>query len=200
MIVVVIDPTNVSVDGSNFGAVADTIANNPNLASAIQIALQNWWQSKQQEFNDEKTQLAAQQQQAVTDAVTNATAQSNAEIADYKAQIEQLQQELEGLKNPPIKWAEFRMAMLSNMAYQRIAIGVIADPSGTGNWTVTTLQNAVTMEHPRVEILSQFWNAMMLLIPKGLEPTETEINLWNGIATQTRVPFSFDSVGLIVPN
>lgn len=41
--VIVNSPTDVRVDGDAFGAVADTIANNPQLASDIQVALQVRW-------------------------------------------------------------------------------------------------------------------------------------------------------------
>lgn len=41
--VIVNSPTDVRVDGDLFGSVADTIANNPQLASDIQVALQVRW-------------------------------------------------------------------------------------------------------------------------------------------------------------
>lgn len=41
--VIVNSPHDVLVDGDAFGAVADTIANNPQLASDIQVALQVRW-------------------------------------------------------------------------------------------------------------------------------------------------------------
>lgn len=41
--VIVNSPNEVLVDGDAFGAVADTIANNPQLASDIQVALQARW-------------------------------------------------------------------------------------------------------------------------------------------------------------
>ena len=54
--VIVVSPSEVHVDGSNFGAVADTIANNPSLASDVQIALAAWWTAAQADF---ATKLAA---------------------------------------------------------------------------------------------------------------------------------------------
>lgn len=41
-VVVVQSATSVTVDGVNFGKPADAIANNPKLASAIQVALEKW--------------------------------------------------------------------------------------------------------------------------------------------------------------
>jgi hypothetical protein len=101
MVVEIVDLNNVKINEENFGAPIDAAVNNINLAPAIQIALQQWWQSKQQAFNDEKAQLALQQQQAVEAAIANANAQNSAEIASYQAQIATLTAELDALKNPP---------------------------------------------------------------------------------------------------
>lgn len=48
-IILVQSPISVTVDGVNFGAVADTIKNNPALASGVQRALVDW-------FDDHKAQ------------------------------------------------------------------------------------------------------------------------------------------------
>jgi len=40
--IIIQSPTVVFVDGENYGKVCDTIANNVQLASDIQIALENW--------------------------------------------------------------------------------------------------------------------------------------------------------------
>jgi len=45
-VVVVTSPEEVLVDGESFGAVADTISNNPHLAASIQRALQAWHDDK----------------------------------------------------------------------------------------------------------------------------------------------------------
>jgi len=45
--IIVQSPTVVLVDGQNYGKVADTIANNKQLASDIQIALEAWAQEKE---------------------------------------------------------------------------------------------------------------------------------------------------------
>lgn len=47
--ILVQSPVSVTVDGVNFGAVADTIKNNPALASGVQRALETW-------FDDYKAQ------------------------------------------------------------------------------------------------------------------------------------------------
>jgi hypothetical protein len=101
MVVEIVDLNNVKINEENFGAPIDAAVNNINLASDIQIALQTWWQSKQQSFSDEKAQLAVQQQQAVEAAIANANAQYNTQITDYQTQIAALTQELDALKNPP---------------------------------------------------------------------------------------------------
>jgi hypothetical protein len=65
-VVEIISPAEVRIDGANYGAVADTIANNPQLASAIQLALNEW----------------------------------GADIPGLRSRISQLEQELEGYRNP----------------------------------------------------------------------------------------------------
>jgi hypothetical protein len=200
MTINIIDLSNILVNGENFGAVADAIANNPGLASDIQTALQEWWTKQQQSFNDEKEQMIAGQQQAIIEAIANANTQSAAQIAEYQAQIAALTQELESLKNPPtlaIDWANFRLGMLNNEAYQRLAIAIIGS-SNQGNWTITTLQNVVAMDSPRVDLLIRFWNAALLLTPIGLEPNSTEVDLWAEIARQANVPISFESSGIMI--
>lgn len=55
--VIVNSPTEVLVDGDRFGAVADTIVNNPQLASAIQLALAAKWSERESDFS---AQLSAE--------------------------------------------------------------------------------------------------------------------------------------------
>ena len=45
--IIIQSPTAVFVDGENYGKVADTIANNQQLASDIQIALELWAKEKE---------------------------------------------------------------------------------------------------------------------------------------------------------
>ncbi|MBW4422277.1 MAG: hypothetical protein KME13_24190 [Myxacorys californica WJT36-NPBG1] len=154
----IIDLGNVLVDGANFGAVADAIANNPKLASPIQTALQQWWEAKQQAFEAEKADIASRQQQAVEAAIANAKAQSNVEMADYKAQIAAaivqsnaeitdyqtqiatLTQELDSLKNPPLpveNWAGLASVLINSSLLLKVQqVGTV---SGAANMGYTSL-------------------------------------------------------------
>ena len=60
--IIIQSPTAVFVDGENYGKVADTIANNKQLASDIQIALEAWAQEKEttlSEITADRDRLAA---------------------------------------------------------------------------------------------------------------------------------------------
>lgn len=61
MEILVTSPRSVIVDGVNFGAVADAIANNKQLASGIQIALQKYDEEQKALFNAVKAELAGNQ-------------------------------------------------------------------------------------------------------------------------------------------
>ena len=75
--IIVQSPTVVLVDGQNYGKVADTIANNQQIASDIQIALELW--AKEKEDAVEK---------ATADAVDNA-------VLGVQAKLDQLVQAAE---------------------------------------------------------------------------------------------------------
>jgi hypothetical protein len=61
MEILVTSPRSVIVDGVNFGAVADAIANNKPLASGIQIALQKYDEEQKALLDAVKTELAGNQ-------------------------------------------------------------------------------------------------------------------------------------------
>jgi hypothetical protein len=61
MEILVTSPRSVIVDGVNFGAVADAIANNNQLASGIQIALQKYDEEQKALLNSVKAELAGNQ-------------------------------------------------------------------------------------------------------------------------------------------
>jgi DNA replication protein DnaC len=61
MEILVTSPHSVIVDGVNFGAVADAIANNKQLASGIQIALQKYDEEQKALLDSVKTELAGNQ-------------------------------------------------------------------------------------------------------------------------------------------
>jgi hypothetical protein len=61
MEILVTSPRSVIVDSVNFGAVADAIANNKQLASGIQIALQKYDEEQKALLNSVKAELAGNQ-------------------------------------------------------------------------------------------------------------------------------------------
>ena len=61
MEILVTSPRSVIVDGVNFGAVADAIANNKQLASGIQIVLQKYDEEQKTLLNSVKAELAGNQ-------------------------------------------------------------------------------------------------------------------------------------------
>ncbi len=100
-IIVITSPTSIQIDGIDSGSVADAITNRKELASNIQIALQDWWAQQQQ--------TSASQAQVVTkshfDEVAKLTAQLNPDLDRlYQAKIvecNKLTQDLATLRNPP---------------------------------------------------------------------------------------------------
>ncbi|MBW4422442.1 MAG: hypothetical protein KME13_25070 [Myxacorys californica WJT36-NPBG1] len=140
MAVEIVDLNNAIVDGSNFGKPADAIANNPKLASDIQIALQTWWEQQQQKFEAEKADIAAQQQQAIESAIASLNTQHNAEIASYKTQIASLTAELDAFKNPPLpveNWPGLADALINSSLLLKVQqVGTV---SGAANMGYTSL-------------------------------------------------------------
>lgn len=65
--VIVNSPNDVLVDGDAFGAVADTIANNPQLASDIQVALQAKWSEIVSSSQAIVSAVTAEREQALSD-------------------------------------------------------------------------------------------------------------------------------------
>lgn len=80
--ILVQSPISVTVDGVNFGAVADTIKNNPALASEVQRALEAW-------FDDYKAQVEVVKTAAdgATAALKAALADAQKALADKNAQV-----------------------------------------------------------------------------------------------------------------
>jgi hypothetical protein len=186
-------------DNLELGSVADSVLNHPALVSEIQIALQAWWEEAQVDHVSEIERLQQtfeQQLQQQTETLKQQYEQEYQQhIAALTEQIEQLNRQLH--QTPSIDWGRFRLSMLNDSAYQRIAVAVISDSTGQGNWTVTTLQTAVAMDNPRLDVIEQFWNAMMLLVPKNLEPTAAETAIWNDMAQAANVGFGFSQTGLL---
>ena len=111
-IVEVKDTGNTYVDGVNVGQPADAIANNPKIASDIQIALSKFVAKVNKDQADATKAAqdgAAAQVKSAEDAKTAAieahTDAKAAEIAALKAEIEKLKEEIAALKAPKVEEA-----------------------------------------------------------------------------------------------
>ena len=90
-VVVVVSATSVTVDGVNFGKPADTIANNPQLASAIQLALEKYDADRSAALAaaEAKVTAAEAKRAAVVTAMEAAATQTTlaAKVAAFQASI-----------------------------------------------------------------------------------------------------------------
>lgn len=142
------NPYSVWQENLELGSVADSIRNHPALASEIQIALQVWWEAQQAQFETEKAAIAAQQQQAVEAAIATANAGSNAQIADYQAQIATLTQELDALKNPPApveNWDGIVAALRGTSLWAKVYVAAGSNLRANVSWTL--LYGTLTRTH-----------------------------------------------------
>jgi hypothetical protein len=110
----------------------------------------------------------------------------------YEQQLEQLTQELESFKNPPIKWSQFRLAMMGNAAYDRVEESLSDSKEGTR--LLIKLTTVVSMDNPNLVVLQSVWNTALDLVGY---PTADDIAEWNANATGTNVPIRFDDNGKI---
>ena len=90
MQITIISPSEVRVDGINYGAVADTIKNNPLLTSDIQIALVKFFQAREATFATLQAQfnaLAAAGQQVKSALMSGDAKAIQAIIVEYEKPI-----------------------------------------------------------------------------------------------------------------
>lgn len=182
MIIKIISPQSVEIDGSNFGGVADTIANNHQFAAQIQMALNAWYEALQLE---QQTKLEALQQQITGES------QLTAEKEALTLQVQALQAELEVLRHPPQplqNWDLFRTLMMTDADYQTM-LQTVMSPSfgGVGNWLGTTMQQAISMAAPAMPLVKPLWQKITSLSPPSLLTVER----WRGYALDSGVPIVF---------
>ena len=116
----IISPNEVRIDGQNYGAVIDTIANNPQMAADLQRALVAWHagvlaaqaqaikdaqDGAAKDIADKTVELEAAQVRAIADAVAQiepkaqeltatATAELSAALSQKTAEVSQLREQL----------------------------------------------------------------------------------------------------------
>lgn len=84
-------PGSVLVDGKHYGAVADTIANNPQLASDIQLALVAYDDAQKAAHADALKTALKKLTAEHTEALAKLTAERDAAKAEAKAALEQVE-------------------------------------------------------------------------------------------------------------
>ena len=91
MEILVTSPRSVIVDGVNFGAVADVIANNKQLASGIQIALQKYDEEQKSAHADALKSASEKLTAEHAEALAKLTTELDAAKAETKAALEQVE-------------------------------------------------------------------------------------------------------------
>ncbi|MBC7971535.1 MAG: hypothetical protein H7Z11_15675 [Verrucomicrobia bacterium] len=186
MNVVVLSPQAVQIDGSNYGNVADAIANNPALAAAIQTALNGW-------FIDLTTEHQAALE--VLQKQISGEAALKAEKEALQGQVLALQAELDGRTNPvepEQRWDVFRSLMMTDPDYQTMLMTVMAPVfGGHGNWIATTMQQAISMPQPSLQLVQPLWNQIVNLAM----PPAAAVERWQSYVEQSHVPIVFSADG-----
>lgn len=95
-------------------------------------------------------------------------------------------------------WGNFRLALLSNPAYQRSTLAVSSKTQGI--LLIQRLENATAMPEPPIAVIVMLWNGMVSSLPKELPIAEDEVEQWRAIALATNVPLSFADNGLLNAN
>lgn len=95
----------------------------------------------------------------------------------------------ESTPDRPIEWGVFRMAMLSNAAYQRVSGATSVQRS------VSRLESYFATEAENWAVARMFWQQMIAGCPQAALPSAEEVATWNQIATQANMPLGFNANG-----
>jgi hypothetical protein len=87
------------------------------------------------------------------------------------------------------QWGAFRMAMLTNQAYQRIS------KASVDHRAVTRLESYFAIEADQWQTGAMFWRQILEGCPKESLPTVKEAEGWALLANQTNMPISFNPQG-----
>jgi hypothetical protein len=93
-------------------------------------------------------------------------------------------------------WVGFRLAMLSDSGYQRIA-RLIQQGSPQ---SIEVFQIAISATPPNLTVAQNFWKQGLDMVWLNIisKPTVDDIARWNASATTYKAPLSFDSKGYIL--
>jgi hypothetical protein len=116
-----------------------------------------------------------------------------------EATAEQIEATWEFIRNwiPPEQpdWSAFRLALLSNPAYQRSTLAISAITAGM--LLVQRLENAAAMNEPPVDVIVMLWNSMIKKLPKTQPIAPEEVEQWRAIAQSAHVPLEFIEGGYL---
>ncbi len=87
------------------------------------------------------------------------------------------------------QWGAFRVAMLSNQAYQRVA------GATTQQRAVSRIESYFAVEVENWPIARLFWQQMIAACPEASRPSAEELVGWREIAKQSNMPIGFNSLG-----
>ena len=87
-------------------------------------------------------------------------------------------------------WGTFKIAMLSDEAYQRVS--QLSD-----KLTVGRVETFFSIEGEEIEIAVHLWKLMIQAVPEAQRPVSTEVERWKAITRATHMPITFDDHGLL---
>ncbi|MEL6553593.1 MAG: hypothetical protein AAFQ63_09060 [Cyanobacteria bacterium J06621_11] len=92
-----------------------------------------------------------------------------------------------------IAWGDFKVAMLSDLAYQRVSEATAAQRA------VSRIETYFAAEVENWPVAAMFWGQMVRACPTEQAPTEAEATAWNQIAAAMNMPIEFTSNGYLNP-
>ena len=91
-----------------------------------------------------------------------------------------------------LEWGQFKLAMLSNAAYVRVA------ERTTNQRSVSRIENYFTAEIENWPVAAMLWEQMIAGCIEGIGPTPEEAAGWTAIAQASNMPIEFTSDGYLV--
>jgi hypothetical protein len=96
----------------------------------------------------------------------------------------------EPLPPPPPDWRAFRLALMGDIAYNRMRMTTLNTP---GQLAGGRLENAASIDSHEWAVIAGLWGVLLNYTPADKKPTATEIERWNAIASGANMPFSFST-------
>lgn len=90
-------------------------------------------------------------------------------------------------------WGGFKLAMLSNAAYQRVT------DRSKNQRAVSRLESQFTAELDNWPVAAMLWQQMIAACVDEVQPTPAEVDEWRAIASNTNMPIEFNKAGYLLP-